>query len=111
MTAAVLRVKALTKAEQKAKQAARRDKPDTMMLPGLVAEQKRMLAARDTSKLATPRITPAGKPYRGEPLIPSRPGSADALQVPSLADGQRVAYKPPAAYCVGHSKVYTGSST
>lgn len=49
--------------------------------------------------------------YKGEPMTPARPGSTDALKVPSLENGKRTPYKPPVAYCVGSSKVYTGAVT
>ena len=106
MTAAIqLRKKPPTAAEKAAKKTALQ-KRDTMALPGLVAEQQRLLAARDTTMLATPRTSPHGE-YLGEPLVPNRLGATDALQVPSLENGQRTAYKPPVAYCVGLSKIFT----
>ena len=108
MTAAIqLRKPRLSNAEQEARTAARRDNPNTMLMPGLIAEKKRMLAARDATRATTGRSRTG---YTGEPLVSARPGSSDALQIPSLENGQRTAYKPPAAYCVGYSKSYTGSS-
>lgn len=107
MTAAIaLRKPRLSKAEQEAKQAARRDKPDTMLLPGLIAEQQRMLAARKVA----PRTIYGSPAYTGEPLIPARPGSTDALAVPSLVDGQRTVHKAPVAYCVGRSVFTVGAA-
>ena len=113
MTAAIqLRKPRLSNAEQEARTAARRDNPNTMLMPGLIAEKKRMLAARDATRAAATRATTdrSRTGYTGEPLVSARPGSSDALKIPSLENGQRTAYKPPAAYCVGYSKSYTGSS-
>jgi len=110
MTATIaLRKKKPTKAEQQAAREAVQ-KPDPMLMPGLVAEQQRMLAARDTSQIATLRTVPADGRYLGEQMAPSRPGAQDAMQVPSLVDGQRTQYKPPAAYCVGRS-IFTVGTT
>ena len=40
-------------------------------------------------------------PPKNEFMPSPRAGAAAALQVPSLHNGQRVAYKPPVAQCVG----------
>ena len=49
--------------------------------------------------------------YRGEKPIPVRPGSEDALKLPSLENGQRTPYKPPVAQCVGMNRGSTGLAT
>ena len=91
MSAPVLRIKAPTKAEQKKESQARKLKPlgTGMMLPGLVAEQKRMLDRRTygTQPAASGRITNSstrGK-YKGEVVDQSsmRHGANDFLQIPS----------------------------
>ena len=49
-------------------------------------------------------------PYKPEPAQPLRPGADAALKVPSLSNGERINYKPPAPICVGVSKGWLGAA-
>jgi len=46
--------------------------------------------------------------YETPPAPPARPGSNDAMKVPSLENGVRKSYRPPIAMCVG-KKTFNGS--
>jgi hypothetical protein len=91
MTESKLRHARPSEAEKKASRAAKLLKPigTGMMLPGLVAEKKRMLAIRTygSQHAAPSRITnsSAKRNYEGEGIDQSsmRPGANDFLQVPS----------------------------
>lgn len=94
MTETQLRHKRLTDTEKKAATAAKRLKPlgTGMMLPGLVAEQKRLLKRHnDGPSVATTRITNCSTSgdYKGQGPDASdhRSGANDFLKIPSRFNG------------------------